>query len=64
MHFYPFCICLFPCRILWASKDLQMLILEGPNLITAEGFRVCHILISVKQANVELFLRVRVQAVA
>ena len=41
-----------------------MLILEGPNLITAEGFRVCHILISVKQANVELFLKVRVQAVA
>ncbi|CAH3038436.1 unnamed protein product [Porites evermanni] len=26
-------------RILWASKDLRMLILEGPNLITAEGFR-------------------------
>ena len=56
--------CFFTCRILWASKDLRVLILEGPNLITAEGFRVCHFLILVKQANVELFLKVRAQAVA
>jgi len=26
-------------RILWASKDLQSLIIRGPNLFTAEGFR-------------------------